>query len=103
VNRDFDIGNCAGNCNSILEHLAADIFRTARAFEAVVYPGASHGINFNRNATGAYGIPMEFVTKNKFVGTDLKRVVLESEYSSVIDYMQQPVLLEDLMRKRLAA
>jgi hypothetical protein len=64
ITGEFDLGNCAGNCNGILQHPAEEIFKTASAFEAVVHPGAGHGINFNFNATGAYSVMMDFVTKN---------------------------------------
>jgi hypothetical protein len=61
---EFDGGNCGGNCNGVLEHPAREIFGNARAFEAVVHPGSGHGINFNFNATGAYGAMIEFLSKN---------------------------------------
>ena len=32
----FDLGDCADNCNSILQHVAAEVFSNARAFEVVV-------------------------------------------------------------------
>lgn len=61
---EFDLGNCAGNCNGVLEHPAREIFGHARAFEAAVHPGSGHGINFNFNATGAYGAMLGFLSKN---------------------------------------
>jgi len=61
---EFGLGNCAGNCNGILEYPAVDIFKNASALEAVVHPESGHGINFNLNATGAYGAILDFVTKN---------------------------------------
>jgi hypothetical protein len=64
INGEFDLGNCGGNCNDISEHPAKEIYENSTAFESVVHPGAGHGINFNFNATGAYGVMVDFVTKN---------------------------------------
>jgi hypothetical protein len=66
LNGEFDLGNCAGNCNGILEHLAAEVFSNSKSLEVAVHPGAGHAINFNYNATGAYGVIMDFLTKNGF-------------------------------------
>lgn len=63
INGEFDLGNCGGDCNGILQHPAAEIFSSSRAFEAVAHPGAGHGINFCFNATGAYGVMMDFINK----------------------------------------
>ena len=64
INGEFDFGNCVGNCNDIGQHPAAEIFKTSSAFESAVHPGSGHGINFNFNATGAYNVMLNFVTKN---------------------------------------
>lgn len=60
----YDLKNCAGNCNGILQHPTAEYFNHSSAFEAVVHPGSAHGINFHFNTTGAYGAMMDLVAKN---------------------------------------
>ncbi len=64
LNGEFDGGNCGGNCNGILQQPAQERVGQARSFETAVHPGSGHGINFNTNATGAYGAMLDFVTKN---------------------------------------
>ncbi|KAK8122805.1 hypothetical protein PG984_011475 [Apiospora sp. TS-2023a] len=56
--------NCAGNCNGILEHPAREIFHKAKAFQAAVHPKSGHGINFNPNATGAFGVMTDFLAQS---------------------------------------
>ncbi|KUJ13436.1 uncharacterized protein LY89DRAFT_737415 [Mollisia scopiformis] len=56
--------NLLCDCNGILQHPAQEIFANASAFEAAVHPGSGHGINFNYNATGAYGAMLDFAKKN---------------------------------------
>ncbi|KAK8072846.1 hypothetical protein PG996_006194 [Apiospora saccharicola] len=58
--------NCAGNCNGILEHPAREIFRKSKAFQAAVHPKSGHGINFNPNATGAFGVMTDFLSQSGF-------------------------------------
>ncbi|KAK7914084.1 hypothetical protein PG985_011787 [Apiospora marii] len=56
--------NCAGNCNGILEHPAREIFSKAKPFQAAVHPKSGHGINFNPNATGAFGVMTDFLAQS---------------------------------------
>ncbi|KAK6859701.1 hypothetical protein PG995_003337 [Apiospora arundinis] len=58
---ELDLGNCAGNCNDILDSPARDIFSKAKPFKTAVHPKAGHGINFNPNATGAFGVMTDFL------------------------------------------
>ncbi|TVY78492.1 hypothetical protein LSUE1_G004850 [Lachnellula suecica] len=64
ISGEFDFAVCGGNCNGVFQHPAAEIFASAKTFEAVVHPGVGHGINFSFNATGAYSVVMDFVAKN---------------------------------------
>lgn len=64
ISGEFDFAVCGGNCTGVLQHPAMEIFGKAKSFEAVVHPGVGHGINFSFNATGAYSVIMDFVTKN---------------------------------------
>ncbi|KAH8894576.1 alpha/beta-hydrolase [Thozetella sp. PMI_491] len=61
---ELDMGNCAGNCNGILQHPAQEYFNKSRAFQATVHPNSGHGINFNLNATGAYQVITDFLTNS---------------------------------------
>ncbi|KAI8623722.1 alpha/beta-hydrolase [Xylariaceae sp. FL1651] len=61
---ELDLGNCAGNCNNILQYPAEEYFSKASAFKTAVHPNSGHGINFNLNATGAYGVITDFITEN---------------------------------------
>ncbi|KAK8016855.1 hypothetical protein PG993_015044 [Apiospora rasikravindrae] len=61
---EIDLGNCAGNCNGLLEHPAREIFRKAEPFKTAVHPRAGHGINFNPNATGAFGVMTDFLAES---------------------------------------
>jgi hypothetical protein len=63
---ELDAGNCAGNCNGILQHPTQEYFSKARALEIAVHPGSGHGINFNLNATGAFGVITDFLAKSGF-------------------------------------
>jgi len=66
INGEFNLGNCAGNCNGTSEHPAKEIYMNASAFEGAVHPGSGHGVNFNfnSNANGAYATMIDFVTRN---------------------------------------
>ena len=64
ISGEFDFAVCGGNCHDVLEHPADKIYPKAKDFQAVVHPGTSHGINFNYNATGAYGVMFDFLTSN---------------------------------------
>lgn len=47
-----------------MEHPAAEILSNAKAFKAVSYPKAGHGLNFALNAPGAFKIIFDFIKKN---------------------------------------
>ena len=40
------------------------MFTNAKAYRAVSYPGAGHGLNFALNAAGAFEIILDFVKAN---------------------------------------
>jgi len=48
-------------CDGAIQHPAQEIFSNAKAFKAVSYPGAGHGLNLAANATGAFQIITDFL------------------------------------------
>ncbi|KAH9216272.1 Alpha/Beta hydrolase protein [Leptodontidium sp. 2 PMI_412] len=60
----FDLIFCTGQCDQVIEHPAKEIFSHAKAFKAVSYTGAGHGLNFALNATGAFGLITDFLSTN---------------------------------------
>ncbi|TVY75796.1 hypothetical protein LSUE1_G003867 [Lachnellula suecica] len=60
----FDLIFCTGQCDDVIEHPSAEIFSKAKAFKAVSYPGAGHGLNFAANATGSFKIITDFLQEN---------------------------------------
>jgi hypothetical protein len=48
----------------VIEHPSTEIFANAKAFKAVSYPGAGHGLNFAANATGSFKIITDFLEEN---------------------------------------
>lgn len=58
---EHDFIFCTSQCNDILGPGAAPVFKKARTFKAVSYPGAGYGLNFALNATGAYEVIIEFL------------------------------------------
>ncbi|KAH6711756.1 Alpha/Beta hydrolase protein [Leptodontidium sp. MPI-SDFR-AT-0119] len=60
----FDLIFCTGQCDQVIEHPAKEIFSHAKAFKAVSYTGAGHGLNFALNATGAFGLITDFLSSN---------------------------------------
>lgn len=48
----------------MIEHPAAEIFAKAKAFKAISYPRAGHGLNFAKDATGAFRLITDFLGAN---------------------------------------
>jgi len=64
LNGEYDRGNCGGNCTGILQGPAMEVFPEANPpVDTYVHPGSGHGVNFNVNATGAYGVIFDFIKK----------------------------------------
>jgi hypothetical protein len=62
ISGEFDFAQCGGDYNTVLEHPARDsFFPKATDFQAIVHPGVGHGINFSYNATGAYGVMLDYL------------------------------------------
>ncbi|KAK3323878.1 Alpha/Beta hydrolase protein [Cercophora scortea] len=56
---------CKSDCDGgVLNVTAADVFSTAKAFKAVSYPLAGHGINLHLNAVGAFKEITDFLSTN---------------------------------------
>ncbi|KAL2060027.1 hypothetical protein VTL71DRAFT_9849 [Oculimacula yallundae] len=64
----FDLIFCTGQCDEVIEEPARTIFNVTvkpfKAFKAVSYPGAGHGLNFASNATGAFELITDFLSDN---------------------------------------
>ncbi|KAH6663738.1 Alpha/Beta hydrolase protein [Halenospora varia] len=57
----YDLIFCTGQCDAVIQHPAQEIFSKAKAFKAISYPGAGHGLNFASNATGAFAAITDFL------------------------------------------
>ncbi|KAE9375040.1 alpha/beta-hydrolase [Stipitochalara longipes BDJ] len=64
ISGQFDYIFCDGLCDGVLQDPAQEVFTNAKAFKAVSYPGAGHGLNLAANATGAFQIITDFLGEN---------------------------------------
>ncbi|KAK2813287.1 hypothetical protein FQN50_000601 [Emmonsiellopsis sp. PD_5] len=64
ITGEFDFLVCAGYCPGELEEPGKKLFKGSRDFQPYVQPGAGHGMNFHKNATGGYRVIMEFLGRN---------------------------------------
>ncbi|KAN0095337.1 alpha/beta-hydrolase [Hyaloscypha variabilis] len=65
ISGEFDFAVCDGDCRGLLASAKEEIFPNATDFQAVVHPGVGHAINFSYNATGAYGIMLEYLKRHE--------------------------------------
>ena len=63
---EYDFIFCTSKCDQYsLEHPGVDdIFKDAKAFKAKVWPGAGHGLNFAKDAAGAFKEITDFLGVN---------------------------------------
>jgi len=65
VTGEDDLFACAGHCPpGYLEGNLGPFFSGSKNFEIAIHPVCGHSINFNKNATGAYGVITGFLEKN---------------------------------------
>lgn len=64
-NTEFDFGACGGYCPG-LESSAEAVFTGSKKLVTATHPGGGHGMNFGKNATGAYGVMIDFVKSSGF-------------------------------------
>ncbi|KAK3318000.1 hypothetical protein B0H66DRAFT_477694, partial [Apodospora peruviana] len=64
ISSKFDFPWCTGDCDAILENPGAEYFRGTKAFKAVSYPGAGHGLNLHLNAKGSFEEITDFLSAN---------------------------------------
>ncbi|RFU28347.1 hypothetical protein B7463_g8006, partial [Scytalidium lignicola] len=64
ITGQYDFVFCQSQCDDILKPGAAPIFKKARAFDAVSYPGSGHALNLASNAQGAFEIITNFLQHN---------------------------------------
>jgi hypothetical protein len=59
---EFDLAFCVGECHSTFaEQPLGAIFPKSKLVESFVHPGAGHGVNFGKNATGFYAGISDFL------------------------------------------
>lgn len=54
---------CDGNCTGLLgsDSITVKAFNGSRSIEVYVHPGVGHGINMGQNATGVYGMMLDWI------------------------------------------
>jgi pimeloyl-ACP methyl ester carboxylesterase len=55
---------CDGWCPGIFEEPAKTLYKNAKPLQLSIHPGASHHVNFHKNATGAFEVITSFLSKN---------------------------------------
>ncbi|KAI9721798.1 MAG: hypothetical protein M1812_002133 [Candelaria pacifica] len=63
---EYDFLACGGFCPGILQSGAEPFFKSSSNLATAVHPGAGHGFNFCNNATGSYGVMLDFVKSSGF-------------------------------------
>ncbi|PVI08560.1 alpha/beta-hydrolase [Periconia macrospinosa] len=53
-----------GTTKGVIDHPAREIYKNAKPLQISVHPGASHHLNFARNATGAFEVITSFLSQN---------------------------------------
>lgn len=55
---------CDGYCPGVFEEPAKTLYKNAKPLQLALHPGASHHINFHKNATDAFGVITDFLSHN---------------------------------------
>ena len=66
ISGEFDFFACAGDCPANLEAGITPLFTGAKSLEIAIHPDSGHSINYNKNATGAFGVITNFLKNNDF-------------------------------------
>lgn len=53
-----------GTTKDVIDHPAKELYKNAKPLQISVHPGASHHLNFARNATGAFEVITSFLDRN---------------------------------------
>ncbi|KAK4454242.1 Alpha/Beta hydrolase protein [Podospora aff. communis PSN243] len=64
ISGKYDFIFCTSDCDDVLENPGRQAFANARAFKAVSYPGAGHGLNLHLNAAGSFKEITDFLGEN---------------------------------------
>ncbi|KAL7940582.1 Alpha/Beta hydrolase protein [Trichoderma barbatum] len=64
ITGQYDFIFCTSQCDDIIEPSAASVFKKAKHFKAVSYPGAGHALNLASNATGSFDIITDFMQQS---------------------------------------
>lgn len=63
---EYDFIFCTGYCGGILVPDAEKTFPDSKGLEVYMQPDSGHGINLSLNATGSFGVIVDFLAKNGF-------------------------------------
>lgn len=61
---ELDYIVCDGFCPGVFEEPAKTLYKNANPLQLSLHPGASHHINFHKNATGAFKVITTFLESN---------------------------------------
>ncbi|KAK0620440.1 Alpha/Beta hydrolase protein [Immersiella caudata] len=64
ISGKYDFIFCDSDCDDVLENPGRQAFANSRAFTAVSYPGAGHGLNLHLNAAGSFKEITDFLRAN---------------------------------------
>jgi len=60
----YDLILCGADCNDVVPGpLSPLLFPNASTFEGYLQPDTGHGMNLHYNATGTYGVIMDFLER----------------------------------------
>lgn len=64
ISGEFGFAVCSGDCKGVLEQGTKEgLFPNSTDFQVIVHPGVGRCINFSYNATGAYGVMLNYLKK----------------------------------------
>ncbi|KAK0755705.1 hypothetical protein N5P37_011737 [Trichoderma harzianum] len=63
ISGKLDFIYCTSNCDDVLKTPGAEVFAYAKAFKAVSYPDAGHGLNLHANANGVFQQITDFLSE----------------------------------------
>jgi pimeloyl-ACP methyl ester carboxylesterase len=65
ISGKFDLGVCGGDCRGLLDQVTKEAyFPNSKDYQGIAHPDVGHGINFSYNATGAYGVMLDYLKKH---------------------------------------
>lgn len=64
ITGELDYIVCDGYCPGVYDQPSKTYYKNAKPLQLSIHPGASHHINFAKNATGAFNVITSFLDKN---------------------------------------